>query len=529
MTRKISILLFTGLAAVSVLFAEDDKPAEVDLEIPPVVIEVEHSNQQDLYINIPDLNDITLPEFGLDLPSPADISVSELPFETLSLPSADQTFTGKTASFFSEGNLGLGINNQLTGYIRLYKLGKGLKYSVLFSHNSMDGYGSHSAGEGFFNREELFKGSFSTDEEKISYFGSGSLSETENGMQGLSSMYSSVVHRFRDAGFKVSDSNDRWKWSLFSTLEDADRVLSGSDPLVNSTLLVKPGASLTFKTGRFSVSLNGNYNVEYRDSGDDIYQNMSSDLKISYTFPSVDISGGATACYIVDGDTYFPFFISISGTAAGKSVFDSSFGRKVKVYDNYSLWKDFPLSDSISGSSEEWYFSGSLRSSVTDSVSLYSSVDWEYYDDYKGYSDSSVSDSVTGLFPVVDIKDYNSLVITAGMDIDLKGGKSAGIGWKGQLADDASPFYARQSVFGELKVGSPDADLSGSMSINWDLDPFDSLPELGGLVSYRMSRGVSLEVEAGDLLSVFSGEDRTLLGEYIKPAGTVTARVKISL
>ncbi len=527
MKRTELILLLITL--VPFVYSQEDQPGSVKLEIPPVIVEIDNEDHQELSINIPEINDITLPGFGLDLPDPADISVKELPLETLPLPVFSGAESEKEASFFSEGTLGIGSSNQLEGFLRLFKLGKGLKYSILFSHFGIDGYGTRDAGKGFFNREEMFQGSVSNQEESFSYSGEGSLTERENGLQEQSSSYSSVVHRFREASLTVNGKGKNWGWDVNASVKEAERVLSGSTPLSESTLLINPGAKVTYENGPVDLFLSGEYRMEYRKEEDLFFQNLLSTLGLGYHFPFLDINAGVSAEYVFNSGFKYPFSLSLSGFAGDFFRFRGSGGLKIIYYDNYSLWDEYPFASEWSGSGDDWFVTLDIRSDLSAFLSVFASGQWDQIYSYSGFTEDQLPDPVTGLFSVPVAGTYRSLSLSGGADLAVSKSGILSVQWKGQFLSDTDPFSPLQLIEAEYRFTGRNPGLSGAVDTSWPVYPMSSIPEIGGNLTYNTGGGVSLVLEMKDVLSLVSGGDRKLFGPYIDSSGEISLKIKISL
>ncbi len=521
----IVLLMFLSLS----MYAEEGKPDSVELEIPSVIIEIDHDDKQDFAINIPEVSDLVLPEFGLDLPDPADISVKELPLDPVPLPVQDSGTAASEASFFSEGDLGFGTDNQLTGYLRLFKLGRGIRYSILFSHFSMDGYGDYDAGKGFFNREELFKGSFLNETDNFSYTGEGSVTERENGLQEQSALYSSVVHRFKEASFGVKKTDSAWEWGASASVKSAEKVLSGSTPGIESTVILNPGAYVSYKYRSFKIAISGGYMLDYRSSGEAFYQDISSTMKTEYHFPSIDISAEVSAEYVIGAGFCYPFTLAFTGAVSDIFRFSGSGGLRMLHYDNYSLWYDFPFGLSQEGNGGDWFGLLELRSIISPSVSVYASGEWNMIENSIGLVKDRNPDPVSGLFEMSDPRLYENLYLSAGADFSVSERMSVNAEWKGQFLADSDPLLPIQEVSADCRYSNSDSGIDGAVTLMWPIYPFEAIPGIGGNVSFSLNKGISLVVETADILSALTGEKRELLGPYLKPPGEITVRIKITL
>lgn len=525
MRLKLTVVLLFVIIRVS-MFAENEEPSSVDLMIPPVIVEIEHSDPHDLPINIPYYNNLGLPELGIVLPDPADITIKELPAD-IPLPSLDTPKQQKAAAFFSEGNLGVGIHNQLIGDIRLFKLGTGPRFSILFSHEGLDGYGIRNAGEGFFNRKELFEGTLYGESENIAYKGEGSLSEIENGLQQQSSIYSSVVHRFRSGSFILDKQGEVWAWHIGTNIRSAERVLSGSTPYSNSFLAVSPEISLKYSKESFSFSMGSSYQMEYQR--ENLFHLVTAGINTNYHFPSLDLGGRIEGSFIPGAGFHYPFSLFLSGSLVKKIQFQTEGGYRSVFPDHYTLWSILPFAESAEGISYEWFWEGNIRTILFPGFSVFTSWNWENTDNFFSLTDSSLPDPETGLFVFESIGSYDNLTLSGGADLTLNEKASVSAEWKGQFLRYHNPVYPLHQLSAVLKYKLPDDSFGSTLTFGWALDPFEILPELGGNVFFKLSSGVSLFIETTDILPLIFNTDRTFIGPYIKSSGMLTMKVKISL
>jgi len=234
------------------VYGESEAPSIIELIIPPVIIEFDDRLEQVLDFKIPDYNDIILPDFEISIPEPGEMTITDINFD-LPLPDVvEYDYTEKT-SFFSEGILGIGNRNHLIGNISLYRLGKGIRFSLLFAHDGLDGFGQNDAGMGFFSRQETFEGDFRNENDSFVMSGSGSFVETEDGLQGQVSDFSSVIHRLSSIEFGFLTGNDLI-WDSSVGLNLSGKTIVGDIPESNEELLLSVNSGLTWQKNPIPAS-----------------------------------------------------------------------------------------------------------------------------------------------------------------------------------------------------------------------------------------------------------------------------------
>ncbi|MCK5153966.1 MAG: hypothetical protein KAQ93_06360, partial [Spirochaetales bacterium] len=284
MKKIIFLIIFS--AAIFV-YGEDNAPSTIELIIPPVVVEFEDRLEQIMELKVPDYDDIILPDFEISLPDPGEITIDGIDID-LPLPDFVEYKYEEKASFFSEGVLGIGDRNHLIGNISLFRLGQGLRFSLSFAHDGLDGFGRNAAGMGYFSRQEAFEGEFENGDESFMISGSGSFMENEDGLQGQTPSYTSVIHRLSNINLGVSGGNSFF-WDGKIDLNLAGKTLSGEIPDSKEELLLSFHSGFSWQKDWFSLYLKGDY-VFDRLSGNTDRNIFNSDLKLGFSLNSLDLS-----------------------------------------------------------------------------------------------------------------------------------------------------------------------------------------------------------------------------------------------
>lgn len=516
--RIILLIFFTTF----LLHAEDDAPSSIKLIIPPVVVEFEGKSDEIMELIVPDYDEIVLPDFEVYLSDPGEIPIDEIEFD-LALPDFVEYSYSEGASFFSEGFLGLGAKNHLLGNISLFRLGEGLRFSLSFAHDGLDGFGQNDAGTGYFYRREAFEGDFRNGDESFMLSGSGSFKENEDGLQQQVSSYTSIIHRLSNVELGIS-GNGSFSWNGGLGLTIAEKILTGKSPELYDELVFSLDGDIGWKNKWFSITLLGDYvydQYEYIDTGKNI---ISSDLKLGFSLDTVDISAVGGIFWLSGDSPFFPFSISLSGASGDILQYQTSAGYFIRNYLNYETWNNYSFFGHSDGIDEGWFWDGKIAGSPLSDMNF--GIKWLYrnMDSYMSV-DLESFDEITGLFSINSVQG-TYLDLSPFIKLTSPSGWSLLFGWDGQILGDEDSFKPVHSVYSDIEY-TRDAYgfyLSGEYSI----DPFIPIPTISMGVHYAISEGVELSLNGNDILGFFS-HDRMLWGQYIKVGGTVTLITKISL
>ena len=304
------IIILTLLISFS-LYAEDEAPSSIELIIPTVIIEFEGQSEQVMELIVPDYDEIVLPDFEIYLSDPGEIPIEEIEFD-LPLPGFVEYNYSEGSSFFSEGFLGFGVKNHLLGNISLFRLGEGLRFSLSFAHDGLDGFGQNDAGTGYFYRKEAFEGDFKNGDESFMISGSGSFKENEDGLQKQVTSYTSIINRLSNVELGIS-GNGSFSWNGDLGLTIAEKTITGENPELYDEFVLSVNGGLGWKKNWFSISLTGDYIYDlyrYIDTSKNI---IRSDLELGFALEPVDIFASAGIFWLPGNYPDYPFSISFAG------------------------------------------------------------------------------------------------------------------------------------------------------------------------------------------------------------------------
>lgn len=517
--KKIIFPIF--FSVIFFIYAEDEAPSSIELIIPPVIIEFEDRLEQNMELKVPDYDDIVLPDFEITLPDPGEMTIDGIDID-LPLPDfVEYKFKEKTA-LFSEGVLGFGSSNHLVGNISLFRLGQGLRFSLSFAHNGLDGFGRNAAGMGYFSREEAIEGNFENGDESLIISGSGSFMENENGLQGQTPDYTSVIHRLSNVELGVSGGS-KFSWDGNADLKLAEKTLSGETPDSNEELILTIQSGIAWEKNWLSISLNGEY-VYGRLRGNAAKNMFNTDLKLGFALKTIDMTVEAGLLLLEDLSLVYPFSVSMDGAYKEFFQYQSSAGYFASNYLNYKTWIKYPFFDLAEGIDKGWFWDGKIIVSPFSYTEL--GFKWKYQnmDSYMSVSTESFNSS-SGLFSVNSIQG-TYLDVSPFMQINILSHWNLLFGWDGQILSDKNILKSVHSIYTEVNFNR---DKYGFfITGNYSLDPFITIPSLFMGINYTITEGVILSLEGEDILGFFA-EDRITFGSYIEEGGKFSLLTKISL
>ncbi|RKX88180.1 MAG: hypothetical protein DRP58_01110 [Spirochaetes bacterium] len=517
MKKIISLIIFNIAFYV---YGIDEVPSSIELIIPTVIVEFEDDLETVMELKVPDYNDIILPDFEISIPYPQDMTIEDIDFD-LPLPDLVEYSYIEKSSFFSEGILGIGSRNNLIGNISLFRLGKDLRFSLSFSHDGLDGFGKNPAGMGFFSRKEAFEGDFRNGDESFLITGAGSVIENEEGLQGQTSSYTSVIHRLSsfELGFSGSDV---FSWNGKLGLNMAGKTLTGEIPLKSEELILSLDSKLSWQKKWFNISINGNYVFDRLIRvNNNIFR---SNLEMGLTLDFLDIAAVGGVFWYPGISPVYPFSFSLDGAFSEFLRYQSSGGYQVETYSNYDTWNDSPYSEVSAGINKGWFWNGQIVIPPFSNTELGLRWDYRFWDSLIS-TDPNEFDSSNGLFGVVTSQG-NYLDLSPFIQVSLPWRLNLLFGWNGQVLSGKNLLEPVQSVYTEIIYNSDNYGFF--ITGNYSLEPFVLVPSLSMGINYTLTEGVVLSLEGEDVLGFFA-EDRIKIGNYIEEGGTFSLLTKISL
>jgi hypothetical protein len=522
-----------------------DEPAETEIILPEMYLEIEDLSIEEINAVIPDNDSVFLSALELKLPDPDQINIPAEAFAVSSLysPLTSSVFNTSQdgSAFFSEGTIGIGTSANITGDINLYHIGEQPDFRLRYFHDGYDGFSTHTAGEGYSSREELIEAELNYSGDDLSADLVLSYNEIENGLQDNTD-YFSLTRRIPELSSAI-DWSIRDNILLTGSLNAyaAGFQLNSVNPLAPgySIFSIAPETGIIFGRETLNLGLMLNYYTGGQINSNDIMQDLGGSLVFTAEISELfRLSGDAGILWDNYGQLYYPFSLEISGSGA-MIDYSLSGGYIADYEDRTDLWDIYPTAagpqslDSLGSIpiTHGWIAEALVKWNVTGSVSLRASTEFSMLDNAlkPGGSDLSGFNSVSAV---------ESTCLSAGLGIYLKilDNLSFDLAWDGQLLDDID-WYKPVHLFSsetELTCADRDMGLIGTMDFRvydtrqtWFSN--DWLPLIGLEGYLRLAEGFVLSVSGQDLAAVFLDSGRNIWNGYIDKGAVLQAKIKISL
>jgi hypothetical protein len=271
-----------------------------------------------------------LPDFGDVLPdrSSAPVVLPELPLPADSLPvSSAQTESASAGhkDLYASGAVGGGAPGSFLGNFSLYRSGSD-PFHIDFSHESEDGYGSHSAADGFFTRVTAVRAEKTVSGPDHAASVAMSYDRVNEGLQNRSASFFDITRNTIDLS-----GNSDWHFpdgvtlSAGSTASWYSRYAGVSDTAVPVTTAEKdtavaafnPSVSAVWQKDSVSASLSGTYAFQGNFGSDDAFVAAAHSVSAQSTHRG---EGTAKVAFKTDSAGVFADISVVCGTAIGDPV-----------------------------------------------------------------------------------------------------------------------------------------------------------------------------------------------------------------
>lgn len=547
--KRLSWVMLVALLTAGGLYAQQQAaPSEPQIVLPPVLLKVQDVTQEKIDTPLPQEQAPSLPQINIALPTAQNINLGnasfEVPVPTQGPSGAPIAAAEKPASaFFSDGLIGAGSMNHILGDITLYKLGSDPRFNLEFSHEGFDGYldptssrAFQPAGAGFFNRKDALVGSLTYATKNLFKFNTHDFyRETENGLQGNATTYSSVTHRFI-SGSADGEYTGTSPFSFGGAVDatSGDMSLAGPTPasaLNARVLAVNPSVNVGVSLPKISGHLSGFYDLSQMN-GQSAFQRQSVGGKLSLNVQlplNLTFDGSVGTQWNNTIGWAVPFSLELDGAYKDILTYRLYGGYRVVRQSYFDLWQKYPfLNQSVSLiPSLEWYGGVSTSWYLGPHFRLRSGVDFSSSNAAILPTSPAVGN---GLFDFVQGQ-ATTLGPSLSFSWEPKGPFSLNLGWLGNFLQPA-PFVPVSTFTLDAELNSADGRYGGALSGSMDLTSLVPLaaemPNLSLSGYFRISSGVSLHLNMSDLLSPLSSGRKTW-NYYYEPGFHVTVTTQISL
>ncbi len=526
--------------------AQDIEPEDPGIVLPPVLLEVEDLQVEDVRAALPDDEDQLRPDVSIPLPEAEDLY---LPEEAFDIPYPDQMGVAQGAEsvgsteyverprnpIFIDGRIGVGGPVYVLGDLSLYKLGDEPRFKLRFFHEKLDGYGFRQPGSGFFRGEDVLDGTLSFETEAARMRVDAEIGETSRGLQrglaGVTAEYDSVsLRRFASA---VSLSyTPKSALSLSGELRTGyvSQILAAATPRISTEFLVAPQVRGAFTHDALTVSVDGRYRFSAAASPAQSYTDhaVSGVLTGAYRLPAdIRISLAAGVYWSNDGTLTPEAILGAEGRIGATLQFKTEGGYGMRLQDFTSMWSEWPLMSLDRSLTAEygWLWNGTVQYRPFGRLLITADLGFDYSD---GVVDpSSTTDPQTGLF-AFEQRRMMSFSTDVSVEWDITSIFGADLSWTGRFIErpEHTPVQSVSLSFG---ADDPGERYGASLDAAVEFDPRIRIPtvDVGGY--YRLSDSVQFELDVQDLLAPIYETGRYDWEPYIEPGLNATLTTKISL
>jgi len=549
-TRWIWLLVILCAAAATVVSAQTRTqtgtnpaaaPTEPEIVMPQVILQIEDLSVEKVEAQLPAEEELLAPERKIPLLSEGELAIGE---PALPAPGPEVEANAgqpKDRLLSADVNLGAGSPNSIVGSIALKTLADDPRFSLLFNHETIDGFAGKPSGSGFNLRNDVLDGGLKFRVDGVDTNLSGRFSDNETGLQGQS-MFTARLGRTLEGTAAFSSmpldwltlhagATGGWDWL---TMQGAPAP--GPAPQELTGVRVAPSVSAEGRFGAVKVGLETLYAFRSdpatdQDPGGTLHRfqttaSFAADLSTAFLFE-------ATAGWFVNSDrlSRFPFSATLTATPFEFLTLTIDGGYKVTPYDMHDVMSVHPLVLPNSIEDDRGWF-GDATAQFAFAKELSASLTAAYMASEAmpvGDTTKYAGTTGNGLFPITQ-KRGTLLSTKAGMRWGITQSLSLSASWTHELLDQ--PFFTPSDSFdAELVALESTGKFGGTVSVSVAPTVSDTLqrPLLRISTFVKVSEAVKLQLVGDDLLGLLPGDPRVDIAPYLAPGFRVTGSLSISL
>jgi len=432
------------------------------------------------------------------------------------------------------GSIGLGTGSpdSLFADVFLAKESSALPgFAVKFGYNAADGYGSWSAGNGYFDRTTSINARVFDDRAQKGWFADVGLTERSDGFQGKNIGYYGLSRKgvafkggavsvpFMAEGLSLSASFDG---TMFSFYEDSPSPVTLPETISDYRgYSLSPLVSFDYANGGFSACLSGQYAYETAVDNGELHD-ANGTLSLRYNRSGFNLAASASIAGDNKDGILDPFALSFSWSSADFFLrhIGVSGGLSRTGYSSRILAEKEPFValDGLSVNAADWTAAGGFTLFLFDRVSFDAGAEYRKTAFNRGILALTDTIDATSRIPFVRV-DRNSLVTTASVT-GTGDWFSVTTGYSGEWMDRLFRRSLHQASAG-ITVFSPGAERTWEAGVksSFAID-FADIPMLSASCTVRPVHNFALTLSVDDSIPLALGKTRTRNGLYAERSGS---------
>lgn len=545
MKRIIAICIIALFFSPLMLLAQQTESGS--LTLPDVAEDVRAVENTPVAVPIPDLLPIPIPAAAPPLPKEQPITIPESalsatgPFDARSRQLADEAF-GKA---MGEAMVGAFLWDGVTAHLSLYRPGSDPSFSIIFSHETQDGFAFHEPGSGFSLRKTSLQGNFRGGKDNAPRWSiSAAFTDQFNGLQEQSQDFSGISHRY--LSFIPAFRFPLGVFTVYSELEGSSAALSlerGQSTISADVraqeLGIQPTIGIEWAGKVMKFSLEGIYrfyglinNPSTVAVTDRLVQQgelrIASSFDISPAFQTGASLGIGTNSSLL---WYVPFAVWFDAGLGEVLSMSAKGGLESETRSLRELWDLNPYTDigPVHTADIHWFAGGVINLYPWKAITLSFTADWKASFGGTGriWPQEAAASGTRGLF-IYETRSYN--LFNTGIEARHTGQLiNTALGLASQWLDKWDK--RSQVLYASLEYHDTNNRFgaAGNTRFAFDAAGID-IPVLDMSAYLRLGNGIRLNAEAQDIFMAFRGpQGRMIWDPYLETGFQAGLRLQFTL
>jgi hypothetical protein len=543
-TRTI-LAAFLVVLAVAWLPAQSNRPAvtnqsvapgEPEIVMPQVILQIEDLSVEKVQAQLPPGEDLLPPERKIPVLNEGELAIGEPTISAVGVPAETAAGQPRDRSLSAEIVLGAGSQNRIEGSLSLKTVGRDPRFSLLFSHETLDGFSGNPPGAGFSLRNDILDGSLKFRLGSVDTALGGSFRENETGLQNQPPYVARLGRNL--SGTAVFSATPLDWLTLNAGVEGGtdSLTLKGTVPLQLEGVRITPSLSAQARVGPVKFGLETRYSFrEDPSSAGGKLQRFLASASFAADLPATFILEGAAGWFGNDaGLSRVPFSITFTGTPFDFLTLTLGGGYRVTPYDMHDVLAAHPLALPTGAADDRgWVGDASFQLTLTRDLAATLKLAYMASEALPMGAPGFVTTQDlpgSGLFRVFQGAG-NRLSSDVGFRWGISPSFSLSAGWEQEYMD--RPFFTPlYTIDAELVGLEPAGRFGGSFSVSIapTVTNVLQLPPVFRISGFwKVSEAVKLQLEGDDLLGPLLRSPRFDISPFVTPGFRITGSLGMSL